>query len=71
MDDQEITHLVDDKVDAFWRGVEGDANKRGQVRAHTLPRALSRTLTWCGRKIVVTFSEKRPQKSWFLSREVC
>ena len=32
VDDDEIKQLVEDKVDAFWRGVEGDANKRGQVR---------------------------------------
>ena len=32
VDDEEIKQLVEDKVDAFWKGVEGDANKRGQVR---------------------------------------
>ena len=32
VDDQEISQLVEEKVDAFWKGVEGDANKRGQVR---------------------------------------
>ncbi|TFK78274.1 hypothetical protein K466DRAFT_507538, partial [Polyporus arcularius HHB13444] len=49
VDDEEITQLVEDKVDAFWRGIEGDASKRGQI--------------------VVTFSEKRPRKSWFLMGE--
>ncbi|KAH9884648.1 DUF1649-domain-containing protein [Cubamyces lactineus] len=49
VDDNEITHLVEEKVDAFWRGVEGGANKRGQI--------------------LVTFSEKRPRKSWFLIGE--
>ena len=32
VDDEEIRQLVEDKVDAFWKAVEGDANKRGQVR---------------------------------------
>ncbi|KAI0370122.1 DUF1649-domain-containing protein [Pilatotrama ljubarskyi] len=49
VDDEEIMHLVEDKVDAFWRGIEGDSNKRGQI--------------------MVTFSEKRPRKSWFLIGE--
>ncbi|RPD54505.1 DUF1649-domain-containing protein [Lentinus tigrinus ALCF2SS1-7] len=49
VDDEEIKQLVEDKVDAFWKGIEGDANKRGQI--------------------VVTFSEKRPRKSWFLMGE--
>ncbi|KAI9069687.1 DUF1649-domain-containing protein [Trametes sanguinea] len=30
VDDDEITQQVEEKVDAFWRGVEGGANKRGQ-----------------------------------------
>ncbi|RDX44279.1 hypothetical protein OH76DRAFT_1458057 [Lentinus brumalis] len=50
VDDEEIRQLVEDKVDAFWKGIEGDASKRGQI--------------------VVTFSEKRPRKSWFLMGEV-
>ncbi|KAI0829101.1 DUF1649-domain-containing protein [Trametes gibbosa] len=44
--DAGIAQLIEDKVGAFWRGVEGGANKRGQI--------------------VLTFSEKRPRKSWFL-----
>ncbi|KAI0779051.1 DUF1649-domain-containing protein [Trametes elegans] len=49
VDDEETAQLVEDKVGAFWRGVEGGANKRGQI--------------------LVTFSEKRPRKSWFLMGE--
>ncbi|KAI0756067.1 autophagy-related protein [Daedaleopsis nitida] len=49
VDEDEIKHLVEEKVDAFWKAVEGDANKRGQIS--------------------VTFSEKRPRKSWFLMGE--
>ncbi|KAI1786830.1 autophagy-related protein [Ganoderma leucocontextum] len=49
VDDQEITQLVEEKVDAFWKGVEGDANKRGQI--------------------LVTFSEKRQRRNWFLIGE--
>jgi hypothetical protein len=30
--DAGMEQLVDEKVEAFWKGIEGDANKRGQVR---------------------------------------
>ncbi|RDB19500.1 hypothetical protein Hypma_013602 [Hypsizygus marmoreus] len=43
--DSGMEQLVNEKVDAFWRGIEGGTNKRGQI--------------------TVTFSEKRPKKSWF------
>jgi len=26
-----MEQLVNEKVDAFWKGIEGGANKRGQV----------------------------------------
>ncbi|KAF6758379.1 autophagy-related protein [Ephemerocybe angulata] len=42
--DPEMEQLVNEKVDAFWRGIEGGA-KRGQI--------------------LVTFSERKPKKSWF------
>jgi len=43
--DPEMEQLVEERVDTFWKGIEGGANKRGQI--------------------IVTFSEKRPKKSWF------
>jgi len=43
--DPEMEQLVAERVDTFWKGIEGGANKRGQI--------------------IVTFSEKRPKKSWF------
>ncbi|KAF8237014.1 DUF1649-domain-containing protein [Tricholoma matsutake] len=43
--DTGMEQLVNEKVEAFWKGIEGDANKRGQI--------------------CVTFSERRPKKSWF------
>ncbi|KAJ7689779.1 autophagy-related protein [Mycena rosella] len=43
--DPEMEALVNEKVDAFWRGIEAGVSKRGQI--------------------TVTFSEKRPKKSWF------
>ncbi|KAG5721399.1 hypothetical protein E4T56_gene12915 [Termitomyces sp. T112] len=43
--DVEMEQLVNDKVDAFWRGIEGGASRSGQIK--------------------ITFSEKRPKKSWF------
>ncbi|KII87805.1 hypothetical protein PLICRDRAFT_54849 [Plicaturopsis crispa FD-325 SS-3] len=45
VDDPEMEQLVNEKVNVFWKGIEGGANKRGQI--------------------IVTFSEKRPRKSWF------
>ncbi|KAJ3485969.1 hypothetical protein NLI96_g4588 [Meripilus lineatus] len=50
VDDPETKTLVQEKVDAFWRGMEGGSNKKGQV--------------------IITFSEKRPKKSWFIMGEV-
>ncbi|EGN93571.1 hypothetical protein SERLA73DRAFT_189272 [Serpula lacrymans var. lacrymans S7.3] len=29
--DQEMEQLVNDKVDIFWKGIEGGVNKRGQI----------------------------------------
>jgi hypothetical protein len=29
--DAEMEHLVNEKVDAFWKGIESGSNKRGQV----------------------------------------
>lgn len=31
VDDAETEQLVDQKVDAFWKGIEGGMSKRGQV----------------------------------------
>ncbi|KAI0088939.1 DUF1649-domain-containing protein [Irpex rosettiformis] len=49
VDDPEIKQLVDSRVDAFWKAMEGGIHKRGQI--------------------IVTFSEKRPRKTWFISAE--
>jgi len=43
--DAEMERLIEEKVDLFWKGIEGGMSKRGQI--------------------IVTFSEKRPKKSWF------
>ncbi|KAJ7084648.1 autophagy-related protein [Mycena belliarum] len=53
--------LVNEKVDAFWRGVEGGVSKRGQA----LPIFLLPNPAHVSLQITVTFSEKRPKKSWF------
>jgi len=29
--DEGMEQLINDKVDAFWKGIEGGANKRGQI----------------------------------------
>lgn len=34
--DPETELLVNEKVDAFWRGIEGGANKRGTVSTHLM-----------------------------------
>ncbi|KAI0826313.1 hypothetical protein BC629DRAFT_1690476 [Irpex lacteus] len=49
VDDMEINQLVDSRVDAFWKAMEGGIHRRGQIS--------------------VTFSEKRPRKTWFISAE--
>jgi autophagy-related protein 101 len=56
-----IEKLVEDKVDAFWRGMESGANKRGRVRilVYTLPH-----FGELYSKIVVTLSEKQQRKTW-------
>ncbi|KAJ3732493.1 autophagy-related protein [Lentinula guzmanii] len=43
--DLDMEQLVEEKVDLFWKEIEGGMSKRGQI--------------------IVTFSEKRPKKSWF------
>jgi len=43
--DVEMERLIEEKVNAFWKGIESGTNRRGQI--------------------VLTFSEKRPKKSWF------
>lgn len=56
-----MEELVNEKVDAFWRGVEGGASKRGQVCLALF----AFILLIPDPQITVTFSEKRPKKSWF------
>ena len=34
IEDAQIEMLVDEKVDAFWKGIENGANKRGQICIH-------------------------------------
>lgn len=46
----------------FWKGIEGGMSKRGQVSISITPIFII-SLTFP--KIIVTFSEKRPKKSWF------
>lgn len=62
-----MEQLVNEKVDVFWKGIESGTNKRGQVTRcmfsiHDLSLPLS-----CVHdvQILVTFSEKKPKKSWF------
>ena len=56
-----MEQLINDKVEAFWRGIEGGASKRGQVPSLPIPISCRvHTL-----QIKITFSEKRPKKSWF------
>ncbi|KXN83417.1 hypothetical protein AN958_01466 [Leucoagaricus sp. SymC.cos] len=40
-----MEQLVHDKVESFWRAIQIDMKRRGQI--------------------IVTFSEKRPKKSWY------
>ena len=38
-----MEQLVSDKVDTFWKGIEGGVNKRGQVRVHRVLNLLQPT----------------------------
>lgn len=66
-----MEQLVNDKVDVFWKGIESGTTKRGQVRIPSLPdestaHSLGRpSLLPLLLQILVTFSEKKPKKSWF------
>ena len=60
--DRETEYLVNEKVDAFWRGIEGGANKRGTVSVHLIQ---FRTNNDDGSQITVTLSEKKLKKNWF------
>ena len=40
--DTQVEMLIDEKVDAFWKGVENGTNKRGQVNARSISQSLSR-----------------------------
>jgi autophagy-related protein 101 len=63
--DPETELLINEKVHAFWKAIEGGASKRGQVRTSDVdPLDLSLLLHYPP-QITVTFSEKRPKKSWF------
>jgi autophagy-related protein 101 len=59
-------HLVEEKVDDFWRAIESGPAKRGQVNKPLNPLlVLSHTYL----QIKVIFSEKRQRKSWFYTEE--
>lgn len=59
--DPETEQLVDEKVDTFWKGIEGGFSKRGQASEKASKHAKSLTC----QKIIVTISEKKPKKNWF------
>jgi hypothetical protein len=61
--DREIEQLIVDRVDTLCKGIENGADKRGQVTfIHFTSPGCFKTHNL---QIIVTFSEKRPKKSWF------
>ena len=42
--DQETEQLVEEKVDAFWKGIEGGSSKRGQASEKRVAK-LAKSLT--------------------------
>lgn len=64
MDDEDIKQLVDAKVGVFWKAMEGGPHKRGQVRLCSL--SLQPVVLTAFSQITITFSEKRPRKTWFI-----
>ena len=65
MADPDTEQLVNDKVDVFWKGIEGGASKRGQVSLTFGP--FVRGLI--SDQIIITMSEKKTKKSWFYTGE--
>lgn len=67
MADPDTEQIVNDKVDAFWKGIEGDANKRGQVSLAFDFLPFIYVLIFY--QIIITMSEKKPKKTWFYTGE--
>ncbi|KAI0714569.1 autophagy-related protein [Earliella scabrosa] len=63
VDDEEMRLLVEEKVDAFWKAVEGDANKRGQILV-TFSEKRPRS-TW-----FLMREEEIPWEQWVLNAEI-
>jgi hypothetical protein len=64
-----MEQLVEEKVDAFWKGLENVALKRGEVRRRLYFRGPGYILF----KISVTLSKKDQRKAWLgiTTYEVC
>ncbi len=64
--DQDTERLVNDRVDTFWKAIEGGANKRGQVKScNSHPTNTAHPIL----QIVVKMSEKKVKKNWFSTGE--
>ena len=59
-----MEQLVHDKVENFWRVIQADSTRRGKVR-HEPCGGLVFMFIHLMHQITVTFSEKRPKKSWY------
>ncbi|PCH34367.1 DUF1649-domain-containing protein [Wolfiporia cocos MD-104 SS10] len=63
VDDPEIKRIVDEKVDAFWKGVEGGTTKHGQITV-TLSEKRARK-SWFS-----TGEEEVPWEQWNVTAEI-
>ncbi|KAI0312435.1 autophagy-related protein [Amylostereum chailletii] len=64
--DPAMERLVDEKVDAFWKGMENGANKRGRITL-TLSDKRQRK-TW---PFGLTVEDEVPWEQWVINVEIC
>ncbi|KIP11813.1 hypothetical protein PHLGIDRAFT_17831 [Phlebiopsis gigantea 11061_1 CR5-6] len=64
VDDQEIKFLVDQKVDLFWKGIEGGAKKRGEIIVTFSEKRQKKS--WLG----LISEEEVPWEQWIVKAEI-
>ncbi|KAI0066729.1 DUF1649-domain-containing protein [Artomyces pyxidatus] len=62
--DPGIERLVEEKVEAFWKGMENGANKRGQITVTLSGKHQKKS--WIG----ITYEEEVPWEQWIVNAEI-
>ncbi|KAI0051231.1 DUF1649-domain-containing protein [Auriscalpium vulgare] len=63
--DPEIERLVDEKVGAFWKGMESGAYKRGQITITLSGKQQKKA--WLG---ITSYEEEVPWEQWIINAEI-